>query len=204
MNEEIQARLLLRSLLTDLYLENDYTSYFTISAFKYYYKNGFRNKPNYFGLLTTDTPPRPKKSYDAFRHICTLFDSSTRRDKTTLATMETCNALAEKDRYSFHEKITSSNVVAFERNGRPLIAWWQKVSALKDSSPYPMNLLVWSPDKAFQNPVVIDPLTGEVFEYDFIYEKPDYRVKILDAPLKNYPMLLADREAVLNCISVEE
>ena len=29
MNEEIQARLLLRSLLTDLYLENDYTSYFT-------------------------------------------------------------------------------------------------------------------------------------------------------------------------------
>ncbi|UKI34234.1 MAG: hypothetical protein L6W00_13125 [Lentisphaeria bacterium] len=61
MNEEIQARLLLRSLLTDLYLENDYTSYFTISDFKYYYKNGFRNKPNYFGLLTTDTPPRPKK-----------------------------------------------------------------------------------------------------------------------------------------------
>ena len=51
---------------------------------------------------------------------------------------------------------------------------------------------------------MIDPLTGEVFEYDFIYEKPDYRVKILDAPLKNYPMLLADREAVLNCISVEE
>lgn len=53
--------------------------------------------------------------------------------------------------------------------------------------------------QADQKPVVIDPLTGEVFEYDFIWEKPDYRVKIIDTPLKSYPMLMTDLVAIQDC-----
>lgn len=195
-NEAIQAKMLSRSILTDLYAESDYTSYFTMSDFTCYYKNGFRDKPNYFGLLTTDRPPRRKPAYYVFQRICSLFDVDTERDRTSLAALEACNSRAEEDRFLFHEKQAASNVVTFKRKDHPMIVWWHKVSGLKEHEPYPVNLLFWSSEKQFRDPVLVDLMTGEILECDFIREKPDYRIKALDIPLKDYPMILIDRAAL--------
>ena len=113
--------------------------------------------------------------------------------------METCDALAEQDRYLFHEMLTSSNVTAFQRREFPLIVWWRKVSGLHDHEPYPMNLIVWSKDKAFHSPVLIDPLGGDVFLPEYEFEKPDFRIKGRNLPLKDYPMILTDLKAIEDC-----
>ncbi len=202
-NEEIQAKMLSRSIINDLYLDLEYTSYFTMSDFTCYYKNGFRDVPNYFGLLTTDNPPRTKPSYYVFQRICSLFDGETVRDKTTLVTMEACNELAEHDRYLMHEKLASSNVVAFKRKGYPMLAWWHKVSGIMNHESYPINLLYWSADKKLQHPVLIDVMTGEIFECDYVNEKPDFRIKALNVPLKDYPMIITDKAAINDIMDVD-
>ncbi len=198
-NETVQAKLLARSILTDLCNKTDYTCYFTISDFKYYWNNGFRNKPNFFGLLTTDNPPRRKPAYETFRNLCSLFDAETVLDETSLAAMETCDALAEQDRYLFHEMQTSSKIAVFQRREFPLIVWWRKVSGLYDHKPYPMNLIVWSKDKTFHSPVLIDLLDGNVFLPEYEFEKPDFRIKGRNLPLKDYPMILTDLQAIEDC-----
>jgi polysaccharide biosynthesis protein PslG len=209
-NQEIQAKVVLRSIVTDLSAGIDYTCYFHMSDFKFYYRNGYRDVPNHFGLITFDTPPEAKQSYYVFQRLCSIFDNQTELAPRTHVNMDFEGMAESKEKYSFQTDIINTKFTAFERKGRPLVAWWLPANllpAVSGDKPFEsrdVNLYVWTSGEDMENPVVIDPMTGDVFEPDNTFEKSDIDIKgclkLANVPLKDYPMFAADRETVMDII----
>ena len=198
--EESQAKLLARSILNDLANRVDFTSYFEMSDFTCYRKAGFSTKPNHFGVVTTDDPVRRKLSFYMMSRLCSLFDSETELDPELLVAPEAPQGCTKEEQRDFDGLAINSRTVAFQRKGYPLIAWWRKLNALNDNEPIHGNVMYWSPDKPMPDPVLIDPMDGGVYEIESIVEQPDFRVKGLDLPFKDYPMIMTARAAVADMI----
>ena len=206
-SEEVQAKVLARSILNDMLHGLDYTSYFHLSDFKYYYRNGFTDVPNYFGLLTFDQPVRCKPSYGVMQRICTLFDRDTQLMPRGLVEFSIEDFHNSPERYQFQEEIAAAKCGTFLRNGGPMAVWWQPSDILPSVSgnelkpPRTINVHVWTPQGVIGDPVVVDPLTGEVFEpghkTNDICAGVDTGIQILtDVPLKDTPMVAVDRSSI--------
>jgi hypothetical protein len=209
-NKDIQAKVLGRSILTDLSAGMDYTCYFHMSDFKFYYRNGFCDVPNHFGLITFDEPPKPKPSYYMLQRLCSLFDNDTKLAPRSHIDMDIDEMGKSKERYSFQIDIINSKFTAFERNGKPLAAWWMPadllptVSGNKAYETKNINIHIWTPDENIKNPVVIDPMTGDVFEPEISINEEGLNIKdcikLSNVPLKDYPMIATDRDAIKDMI----
>jgi hypothetical protein len=212
-NEEIQAKVLLRSIMTDLSADLDYTCYFHFSDFKFYYRNGFCDVPNHFGLVTFDDPPKKKKSYHAFQNLCSLFAAATKSAPRTVVNMMGFEDMENsKTRFSFQEKIINAKTAVFERNGSTMIVWWMPADLLPEVSgtnpfkPMKMNLHVWSPKGVMVDPVLIDPLTGNLFEIEsdsesFLKTGEKSATILKNIQMKEYPMIAAEKKALKNLIA---
>lgn len=213
-NKEVQAKVLCRSIITDLDMEVDYTSYFHFSDFKFYYRNGFVDKPNHFGLINLDNPPKPKPSYYALQRLCTLFDKDTKRVHRTKIDMAIADMDESKEKYSFQIEIINSRTTAFERKGYPLISFYLPADLLPSyagNEAYKtrdIELYIWTAKQNIEQPVVIDPISGEVFDVTMGADTYPIRndikrvVVFHDVPLKDYPMFLTDHRAVKDMIDV--
>lgn len=212
LNEKIQAKVLLRSILTDLAANLDYTCYFHFSDFKFYYRNGLIETPNYFGLITFDNPPKKKKSYHALQNICAFFDDQTRISPRTVVNFSYDGMEGSKEKYVFQERIINAKTTCFERRGAPLACWWLPANLLPSHSnddPFmetTVNIHIWSPLGPIKDPVMIDPLSGDVFDVAVSYEQPPGENTIPETILsgvilKDYPMIAAERSAVGDMIS---
>jgi hypothetical protein len=210
-NKEVQAKVLCRSIMTDLDMGVDYTCYFHFSDFKFYYNNGFHDVPNHFGLITFDDPPKAKPSYYAFQCICALFDEDTKLAPRTKIDMALADMNESKEKYSFQIDIINSRATAFERKGYPLISWYLPADLLPGYAgneaykPRDIELLIWTAKQNLENPVVIDPITGDIFEPNGEVdsgERNDIKMQYVlhGVPLKDYPMFVTDREAVKDMI----
>ena len=171
-----------------------------MSDFTCYRKAGFSTKPNHFGVVTTDDPVRRKLSFYMMSRLCSLFDSETELDPELLVAPEAPQGCTKEEQRDFDGLAINSRTVAFQRKGYPLIAWWRKLNALNDNEPIHGNVMYWSPDKPMPDPVLIDPMDGGVYEIESIVEQPDFRVKGLDLPFKDYPMIMTARAAVADMI----
>ena len=169
----------------------DYTSYFHLSDFKFYYRNGFTDVPNYFGLLTFDQPVRRKPSYGVMQRICTLFDGETELVPCGLVEFSIRDFSNSPERYRFQEDIAAAKCGTFLRNGSPMAVWWQPSDLLPSVSgnelrpPRTINVHVWTPQGVIEDPVVVDPITGEVFE-------PEHRTNDICAGVDTGIQILAD------------
>jgi hypothetical protein len=210
-DRETQARLLCRSLLTDLGMGVDYTCWFHFSDFRFYYRNGFCDVPNHFGLVTFDDPPQPKPAYYAFQRICALFDADTVRSPRMKVDMGLANMNASPERYAFQVEMTHARVATFERCGVPLISLYQPADlfpSVAGNTPYEardVELYIWTPGRPIVNPVVLDPISGSVFapQYDTNgMGRTDVTPQIVlhGVPLKDYPLFVTDRDAVADLI----
>ncbi len=203
--ETIQAKVALRSIVTDLAFGVDYTCYFTLSDFKYYYRNGLIPKPTYFGLLTTDAPPRAKPAFYAFQNLCTLFDDQTELAEDLKVDIE-LDPFPEEERFTFQELKIRLHTATFRRHGWPLIAYWEAADLIPEvagNPPYQVRellLQLWTAGKPLQRPVVIDPATGELFEPETVTVHSARRLELGPAPLKDYPMILTDYAAISELI----
>jgi hypothetical protein len=100
---------------------------------------------------------------------------------------------------------------AFERKGYPLISWYLPADLLPSYAgheayePRDIELLIWTPEQNLETPVVIDPVTGDIFEPDGEvdpWKRKDVKKQYMlhGVPLKDYPMFVTDREAVKDMI----
>jgi hypothetical protein len=209
--KEVQAKVLCRSIMTDLDMGVDYTCYFHFSDFKFYYRNGYCEVPNHFGVITYDSPPQPKPAYYALQTICSLFDANTIRAPRTKIDMAIRDMSKSPELYSFQIEILNSRKTAFVRKGYPLISWYlpeDLFPSYAGKEPYQtrdIELFIWVPGQNIEHPVVIDPLTGEVYEPESEID-PNQRQDIArqlvvhDVPLKDYPMFITDYNAVKKLI----
>ena len=194
--EEIQAQILLRYVINDMAMEVNLSSYFQISDFKFYSFGGICPEPNYFGVLTFDKPPRRKLSYFVLQRLACLFDEETDIEQSAVVELYACDSEAEKKRYSFPVEGMKAVKTVFRRRNCPMISYHRVSNIIEDETEDEnINLDCWIEKASFAEPVLIDPMTGVVFdELDFTSVGQKFAFKNL--PLKPYPLLLTDRSAI--------
>jgi hypothetical protein len=89
----------------------------------------------------------------------------------------------------------------FARRGYPMISYHRVANIIeKESEKENINLDAWIEKASFTDPILIDPLTGKVFnELDFT--AAGRRFSFRNLPLEPYPLLLTDRRAVEELLS---
>lgn len=179
--EERQAEWLTRRILGDLRLGVELTSYFhTVDLVNYNWGAGRSGKTNYKGLLRGRDYSR-KPAYFAYQRLCALFDSQTRLGGPPVRVVP--------DRAQT-ETVTAS----FLRGDGPLVAYWCPADLTRDFAEQRATVGVKT-DKALEL-VLVNPLAGEIHGL----AAPGARRGELilgGLPLRDYPLLLAERSAVL-------
>jgi hypothetical protein len=175
-NETRQAKWLLRRILSDLRLEIEVTSYFLIVDLV-----GYRGSTNYKGLLRgTDYTPKP--AFFAYQNLCALFDAETHRATDTI------KVVGDEAKYVW--------AASFERRGIPLHAFWRPADLLKDVAPQKVQVsLSTGKNSAIKQPVLIAPLTGEIFSLTNHSTQADQMV-FPDMKLLDQPLIITDQTVI--------
>jgi len=177
-NETAQAKWLTRRILTDLRLGIEMTSYFhTVDLV------GYRGKTNYKGLLRGKDYTR-KPSFDAYQCLCALFDARTKRRSDMVVELIGATKVHLQE-------------AAFSRGGRGMLAYWYPAKLLEPWRVRPLSMKIPTPDgAAIEEPVLIDPLTQQVFKLQQVKHAQGGLV-CESLPLKDYPLIVADTAILL-------
>jgi hypothetical protein len=141
------------------------------------------------------------------RNLCALFDMDTVRCPRGIVEMGFADMNASARKYAFQETIVAAKTGVFHRQGKPLATWWYPSDLLPEVSgdePWQdqtVNIHIWSPDGRIESPVVIDPLTGEVFEPEFHTTSfapgvGTEQIILHNVPLRNTPLFATDRSVI--------
>ena len=194
--EDIQAQMLLRYVINDLAMDIELCSYFQMSDFKFYSFGGICREPNHFGVVTFDQPPRRKPSYYVLQRIASLFDAETEVDKFGFVELYPDDDRAESDRYSFPVKALKCSRHVFKRCNYPLISYHCVSNIIQNERCNELiNMDVWLYKTKFTEPVLIDPISGEVFD-DLSYSDTGHGHAFRNLPLRSHPLILTDRNAI--------
>ncbi len=189
-SETYQAKWLLRRILVDLLVGVDLTSYFSmVDLAAYNWGGGPSERTNYKGLLrAADYTPKP--AYFAYQCLCTLFDARTKKiSSTPLSVLDT--TLAES-------RIQYIRGGQFTRDGRAIHAIWFPGELPEPFEPQTARVEIPLPGEAtIEQPVLIDPLSRQVFELDGVQRQED-RLIVENLPLLDYPLLITDRRVALS------
>lgn len=177
-NEDRQAKWLTRRIVYDLMLGLDLTSYFLIVDLV-----GYRGSTNWKGLLR-GTEYTPKPSFFAYQRLCSLLDAQATPGKYDITIKGGADGKS-----LIHG--------GFVRNGKVLTALWEAADLFKPFTPGKVELVIKTgPDAALDQPVLIDPLIGNIHRLDAV-KKDGNTVTISNVPVWDFPLLIADKSLVL-------
>ena len=187
-SEPVQAKWVVRRILTDLRRDMELTSIFLIvdlmnyGTYDKHGKAGVATNPK--GLLRgKDCSPKP--SYYAYQSLCSLFDAAAKFEPR-LKIVRT----SEVDRPQEFQS------AGFARDGRALCAYWLSSHLLCPRKPQTVSLQVSLPaDATIEQPVLVDPLSQRVYDLKDAASKPGELV-LTGLPLFDYPLIVTDRSAV--------
>lgn len=186
-SELSQCKWNLRHYITD-HAHGVDSSIFTICDFNHPQRSkcGPGGEINRKGLLLADAEHRvirPKQSFQAMRCMTTLFDEETLPVEGSRASV-----LAER----------FSTVFTWQRRktGDALLAYWSR-SEVPGNGTRPGTAVVVTRDFFFNNPVLVDPVTGRVFAIpaDRIRREGDMQW-FLDLPWIDSPLVIVERQAI--------
>lgn len=185
-DETLQAKWLLRRIMTDLKNELELTSYFHIVDLV-----GYQGETNYKGLLRgNDYTPKP--AYYAYQRLCALFDAET---KVTAKQDNVLEYVLPDDSPTLNA--SEIQQVSFSRKGGLIHACWCASRLFEPWTDVKATIkLQLNENTALTEPVLLDPLSGNV------YAVPDAAISdnvlsVNSMPLSNYPLFIADRTLVL-------
>lgn len=203
LTETIQAKWVLRRIITDLGLDLGYTQYFhTVDLFDYIMHDGPSGKNQYMGLLRGEDYS-PKPSFRALQVLCSLLDGKARQADLVLFP----RTVREID-YTTRFEIAAVEEATFVRNGRPVYAYWYPSHFDEPIPPQPILIDAWHGAAAsLERPVLIDPLTRQVYDLsgtrigaqsggDVAEPTGKRDGASFRLPLTDYPLLVTDREAI--------
>ncbi|MFD2570463.1 hypothetical protein ACFSUS_07450 [Spirosoma soli] len=185
-SELTQAKWDLRRMLGD-HGRGISTNLFTISDI-HYAAGDHMVGVNTKGLLQTNpdkTIKRPKRAYQAAQHVFSLFDDQieTLQQVKPNVSQETVSAFAYRHK----------------TNGGSLVTLWNKEARPADEyTPKPTTLTV---EGQFKQPVFVDLITGKVYNIPKEqWSKTGNRVTFTAVPVPDYPVLIADRAALVSVL----
>lgn len=175
--ERIQAKWLLRRLLTDVAFGSEVSCYFALAD----HVAGSPDRYNSKGLLRLDTL-EPKPAFRAFQHLAAVVHGPVIAVPRTEAVVRTIGPAG-----SFPGAVAADVLVAeFQAGGARVLAWWLPWRAQEQVSPASAELSV----QGFTDPVLVDLLSGEVTT---AAGAPDSGLIV---PVADWPWLLVERSSL--------
>lgn len=206
--ENVQAKIMLRRLLNDCALDITMSLWFLIIDLHNYPEG--TDQVNYKGILRARPEISPKVAFNALQHLGSLVHGQV-RTKNALIHLLDGNKPADKDEYnrlSNGVEPTLAQVMAtsLETQNGTVLAYWSTAKALDENPNGKTHLFLWDwEDDGFQEPVLVDPLQGNIYEITDTQRFADqdrYR-SVQDAqlfrqlPLQDYPLLIMEKSKVI-------
>jgi len=201
-SEPIQARMLLRRTLLELQNGCEMTSYFHMADFAHYAQT---KKTFHYGLVRLEDGS-PKPSYFALQTLCTLLCDNTAlangRTACHMSLLDDTNDPRATKVFTWHAN--------FVRDGIPIHAWWLPEPLDTDPVIQKAEMTLWMDhDLRLENPVLIDPVSQEVYALPFDMDRltcgeswmdPDPEAEGLrhfsPVPVSTEPLLLTDQSII--------
>ncbi len=200
--EANQARMLLRRNLLELSHGCAMTSYFHMADFAHY--AAFKQTFHYGLLRLADGSPKP--SYYAMQSLATLLSDPLENANGRTS----CHMSILDDTHDPRATKAATWHVNFVRGNHPVHAWWFPDSVEDEPIVKQAEMSYWMDrELRLDAPVLIDPITQEVYEIDMRFDKracgetwmfddPEAEGIRLFSPLPitNSPLFLTDRSAI--------
>ena len=182
-NERAQAVFQLRRYFIDLYHGAKRCSFFQMAdMWEKVYETAtlVRKKPAAHGILNGLTYT-PKKSYETITYLATIFSGNiVSKPSYTHVDVDT-NSVTE---------LISAQTMSFEKDGKKLYAYYLplKIGTVAEKE-YTAGVMV---EETLQEPILIDPYTGEVFELE--QGKPMHGLCYFEhLPIRDYPLIITEK-----------
>ena len=163
-SEAIQARMLLRRFLLELHNGSKMCSYFHMADFGHYasFKETF-----HYGLIRLEDGS-PKPAYYAMQTLATLLadpmEPACGRTSSHISVMQDASDPRATKVATWQANFVCGDV--------PVLAWWIPESVEADPEMLTMEMTYWVEDGLkLDDPVLIDPLSQEVFEVSCTWDK---------------------------------
>jgi polysaccharide biosynthesis protein PslG len=201
-SESIQARMLLRRTLLELSNGCAMTSYFHMADFAHY--AAFKQTFHYGIVRLEDGSPKP--AYYGLQSLCSLLC-----DPMETANGRTACHISVKDDTDDPRATKATTWHAnFVRGNVPVHAWWFPESVEDDPEIKQMEMTYYMDSELrLDNPVLIDPITQEVYAIEFEMDKrtcaetwmdPDEEAEgvrhFKSLPISNSPLIMTDRSII--------
>ncbi len=189
-SEAVQARWLLRRILTELHHDAAVVSYFNMGDFTKYLLDGDLGYTCHYGLIrSADGTPKP--AYAALQSLAALLhDPLEPADGRFSVRLQS----ADEKRTS-REQAAAACQVGLIRGAVPVYAWWLRERVEADPQWGRVTLYYWlDPSLSLRHPVLIDPASQEVYALSL---KRNYGMaEFANLPIANTPLLITDRSIV--------
>jgi hypothetical protein len=198
-SEHNQAVWMLRRYIADFALGIKVSSFFQMVDMmgkKYRTGNDTRPEPARHGILN-GMSYTPKLSHSAMKHLSAVFSEGT-RTKELFMTVHFFNAHSWNKRYS---RLLDIGVCCntYVRNGYPIFEYHLAEDmqyGFKGLGNIEVCLENSSELKKLEHPVLIDMLTGNVYQIDTLSQENDILIYCKKLPLTDYPLLICDATAL--------
>lgn len=181
--KNIQAKWLLRRMLSDLTAGAQVTAYFALREYMTVGQHGRKNRK---GLLCLEDL-QPKPAYFTYQNLVGLFPENIQSEINNKLEIEIKNE-------GMFYGILSKNIFAVtitKSDGSKFLAYWYSGRSQEYIKPATINIQC---GMNMKNAVLIDLLSGNVF--DIASEKITGGTKITNAPLTDYPLFVTDLKNV--------
>jgi hypothetical protein len=204
--EAVQAKIMLRRLLTDCSLGIDMTLWFLIVDIHDYPKG--TGKVNYKGILRAKPRIGPKAAFSALQHLGSAIYGDVRSRTAVIHCAESSMLTAEEEYKLYGAGLarTMDNSCSFMLNsgGGKVLAYWETVKAMDSCEAKNIDLLLWDWEgNGFDEPVLLDLLTGNIYDLGGSFTRLDDKGKWMieheaqifqRLPLRDYPMLILEKK----------
>lgn len=207
-SENIQAKVMLRRLLTDVSLGIPMTLWFLVVDLHDYPKGS--GKVNYKGILKTKPKIEPKVAYRVLQNLGSVVNGDVNPANATIYILDGARA-GDKKEYSAMENcemrgLPNLNSTLLNTANGKVLAYWSMDKPADVTPDKTAHVFLWDWEtNGFADAVLVDPLDGTIYELadqEKFYDKNKLS-KELEAqvfrkvPLRDYPMLIMERKSVI-------
>jgi hypothetical protein len=205
--ETIQAKIMLRRLLTDCSLSIDMTLWFLIVDLHDYPKGSGR--VNYKGILRVKPEIKPKIAFTALQNLGSSIYGDVHIRDALIYCNESNKYTAEQEfkRYGSGENNTMDNVYTtiLNSSGGKIMAFWEIIRAADSYEAGNIDLILWDWEgNGFNEPVLVDLMSGSIYDLGNSIDKNDkvmvnHEAQIfMKLPLRDYPMVIMEKSQALS------
>lgn len=202
--ENIQAKIMLRRLLTDLSVGIEMSLWFLIVDLHDYPKGS--GKVNYKGILRVKPEIKPKVAYHVLQNLGSVIFGEVEQRLAVTYAADGSHALDETFRDAVYQGVWPEMKQVYSTslntgNG-PVVAYWSTLPAQDEKPEGFVHLLYqdWE-GKGFRDPVLVNPFSGDISALPEVTREPGVartEAQIFERlPLVDYPLLIMERDRVL-------